>query len=200
MYCHTAICPEQTCCYPEDPHEHVRLCITVSSSLRCTGCNEGGRRSEAAGESGTAPEEQPTHHLHHVPDRCCHFHAHHSHREECSVCLRPGSTVRTGNAMTASFCPWNSAISACCWSLQCWPTQMAAWRERERESHYVHWASNAYEDESMFMSESHLERQSQIQTGPSGSGATSSCAWNHGHLAACQHTERRYHQAVGTQA
>ncbi len=28
--------------------------------------------------------------------------------------------------------------------------------EREREIHYVHWASEAYEDESMFMSEAHL--------------------------------------------
>ena len=29
-------------------------------------------------------------------------------------------------------------------------------REREREIHYVHWASKAYEDESVFMSEAHL--------------------------------------------
>ncbi len=29
-------------------------------------------------------------------------------------------------------------------------------REREREIHYVHWASKAYEDESEFMSEAHL--------------------------------------------
>ncbi len=28
--------------------------------------------------------------------------------------------------------------------------------EREREIHYVQWASKAYEDESMFMSEAHL--------------------------------------------
>ncbi len=31
-------------------------------------------------------------------------------------------------------------------------------REREREIHYVHWASKAYEDESVFMSEAHLMR------------------------------------------
>ncbi len=29
-------------------------------------------------------------------------------------------------------------------------------REREREIHYVHWASKVYEDESVFMSEAHL--------------------------------------------
>ncbi len=29
-------------------------------------------------------------------------------------------------------------------------------REREREIHYVHWASKAYEDESAFTSEAHL--------------------------------------------
>ena len=29
-------------------------------------------------------------------------------------------------------------------------------REREREIHYVHWASKAYEDESVFMSEADL--------------------------------------------
>ncbi len=29
-------------------------------------------------------------------------------------------------------------------------------QEREREIHYVHWASKAYEDESVFMSEAHL--------------------------------------------
>ncbi len=29
-------------------------------------------------------------------------------------------------------------------------------REREREIHYVQWASKAYEDESVFMSEAHL--------------------------------------------
>ncbi len=29
-------------------------------------------------------------------------------------------------------------------------------REGERESHYVHWTSKAYEDESVFMSETHL--------------------------------------------
>ncbi len=29
-------------------------------------------------------------------------------------------------------------------------------RKREREIHYVHWASKAYEDESVFMSEAHL--------------------------------------------
>ncbi len=42
--------------------------------------------------------------------------------------------------------------------------------------------------------------QSQNQTGPSGSGATSSCAWDYVHLAIHQHTERGYHQTVGTQA
>ena len=30
------------------------------------------------------------------------------------------------------------------------------YREREREIHYVHWASKAYEDESVFMSEADL--------------------------------------------
>ncbi len=73
-------------------------------------------------------------------------------------------------------------------------------RWRDREIFYVHWASKAYEDESVFMSEAHLGWQRQIQTGPSGSGATSSCAWNHGHLAVNQHTERGYHQTMGTQA
>ncbi len=29
-------------------------------------------------------------------------------------------------------------------------------REKEREIHYVHWASKAYEDESVLMSEAHL--------------------------------------------
>ncbi len=29
-------------------------------------------------------------------------------------------------------------------------------REREREIHYVHWASKAYEDECVFMPEAHL--------------------------------------------
>ncbi len=67
-------------------------------------------------------------------------------------------------------------------------------REREREIHNVHWASKAYEDESVFMSEAHLGWQRQNQTGPSGSGARSSCAWNHGHLAVDQHNERGYHQ------
>ncbi len=29
-------------------------------------------------------------------------------------------------------------------------------KERDRDIHYVHWASKAYEDESVFMSEAHL--------------------------------------------
>ncbi len=29
-------------------------------------------------------------------------------------------------------------------------------KEGERESHYVHWASKTYEDESVFMSDAHL--------------------------------------------
>ncbi len=34
--------------------------------------------------------------------------------------------------------------------------------KREREIHYVHWASKAYEDESVFMSEAHLGWQCQV--------------------------------------
>ncbi len=36
--------------------------------------------------------------------------------------------------------------------------------EREREIHYVHWASKAYEDESMFMPEAHRERERERST------------------------------------
>ncbi len=35
-------------------------------------------------------------------------------------------------------------------------SKQIVWRGREREIHYVHWASKAYEDESVFMSEAHL--------------------------------------------